>query len=124
MGAALVGFIIAASTLNLAARYLACIMFASGAYCVNSCILGWVSATLGQTQEKKAVALSFVTICANISFIYTPYLYPASDGPRYITAMSANAAFSVGTITFAWIIRFWLKRINKRVENGELRFAY
>ena len=52
---AIVGFVIAASTLNTAGRYIACFIFPMGAYSVNSVIIGWASSTLGQTKEKKAV---------------------------------------------------------------------
>ena len=75
MGAALIGFVISCATMNVAARYISCFLFASGAYAVNSVILGWVSATLGQTAEKKAVSLSIVNVIANASYIYTAYLY-------------------------------------------------
>lgn len=125
MGAALAGFIISCATLNTGARYLACFLFASGAYAVNSVILGWVSATLGQTPEKKAVSLSIVNVVANASYIYTAYLYPKSDGPRYLIAMSSNCAFAFMTIASAWILRFWLIRINKSTaRDGQLQFAY
>ncbi|KXJ90516.1 major facilitator superfamily domain-containing protein [Microdochium bolleyi] len=126
MGAALVGFIISCVTLNTAARYVACFMFASGAYAVNSVILGWVSATLGQTKEKKAVSLSIVNVLANASYIYTAYLYPAAHGPRYLPAMSANSAFAFLTIASAWVLRIWLQRINRKAAGDQsgLRFAY
>lgn len=128
MGMAVVGFVMAAATLNTAARYLACFMFAAGAYSCNSCILGWVTATLGQTAEKKAVALAFVSLVGNSSFIYTPYLYPSSDGPRYLSGMSANAAFALGTVICAWILRTWLIHTNKKVrqssDENQLRYAY
>ncbi|KAI4602232.1 hypothetical protein KJ359_009470 [Pestalotiopsis sp. 9143b] len=125
MGAALAGFVISCATLNMGARYLACFLFASGAYAVNSVILGWVSATLGQTPEKKAVSLSIVNVVANASYIYTAYLYPKSDGPRYLTAMSSNCAFAFLTIVSAWVLRFWLVRINKTsAREGGLQFAY
>lgn len=125
MGAALVGFIISCTTLNTAARYIACFLFASGAYAVNSVILGWVSATLGQTQEKKAVSLSIVNVVANASYIYTAYLYPKTDGPRYLIAMSSNCAFAFMTIASAWVLRAWLMRINNRsAREGGLQFAY
>jgi multisubunit Na+/H+ antiporter MnhG subunit len=52
---AIVGFVIAASTLNTAGRYIACFIFPMGAYSVNSVIIGWASSTLSQTREKKAV---------------------------------------------------------------------
>lgn len=52
---AIIGFVMAASTLNTVARYLACFIFPVGAYSVNSVIIGWASSTLSQTKEKKAV---------------------------------------------------------------------
>lgn len=52
---AIVGFVIAPATLNVPARYVACFIFAVGAYSVNSVIIGWASSTLSQTVEKKAV---------------------------------------------------------------------
>jgi hypothetical protein len=120
MGAALAGFIISCVTLNTVARYIACFLFASGAYAVNSVILGWVSSTLGQTTEKKAVSLSIVNVVANASYIYTAYLYPKSDGPKYLMAMGANSGFAFATIAGSWAFRIWLIRINKENrENGE-----
>lgn len=116
MGAALVGFIISCATMNVAARYVACFLFASGAYAVNSVIIGWVSATLGQTAEKKAVSLSIVNVVANASYIYTAYLYPKSDGPKYLTAMASNAAFAAMTIACAWGLRIWLQMTNRRLR--------
>jgi len=125
MGMAFVGFVISAVTLNTAARYVSCFLFASGVYACNSVILGWVSATLGQTSEKKAMSLSIVNVCSMASFIYTPYLYPKSDGPKYLTAMSANAAFAFMTIVCAWLLRVWLQWANKKLRQqnpGERMF--
>jgi len=115
MGAAMVGFIISCLTLNVAARYIACFLFASGVYSVNSVIIGWVSATLGQTAEKKAVSLSLVNVVSMASFIYTPYLYDNKDAPKYVTAMSANACFAFASIASAWGMKIWLKQTNKKL---------
>ena len=117
MGTAIVGFVTSCITLNTAARYVSCFMFASGVYSVNSVILGWVTATLGSTPEKKAASLSLVNLVSMASFIYTPYLYPTTDGPKYLTAMSANAAFSFVSICAAWAMKFWLKRTNKKMKD-------
>src|SRR5258708_1805929 len=119
MGVAMVGFIISCSTLNIPARYISCFLFASGAYAVNSVILGWVSATLGQTTEKKAVSLSIVNVVANASYIYTAYLYPESDGPKYLTAMASNAAFAFMTIACAWALRGWLMWTNRKLRQAD-----
>jgi multisubunit Na+/H+ antiporter MnhG subunit len=59
---AVLGFAIAAATMNTAGRYIACFIFPIGAYSVNSVIIGWASSTLSQTKEKKAVSPpSFMT---------------------------------------------------------------
>ncbi|KIW20526.1 hypothetical protein PV08_01101 [Exophiala spinifera] len=116
MGTAIAGFVVSAVTLNLPARYVACFMFASGCYAVNSIILGWISSTLAQTPEKKAVSLSIVNVVSMASFIYTPYLYPKSDGPKYVTAMASNACFAFVSVLAAWAMKFWLKRTNSRLR--------
>jgi sugar phosphate permease len=128
MGMAIVGFVISCATLNTPARYVSCFLFASGAYAVNSMILGWVSATLGQTPEKKAVSLSIVNVVANASYIYTAYLYPKSDGPGYLTAMASNAAFAFACILATWALRIRLIQTNKKMaksgKSDGLMYAY
>lgn len=136
MVVAMIGFITASCTMNIAGRYTACFLFASGCYAVNAVILGWVTATLGQTSEKKAAALSIVNMFGNASFIYTPvsnftlfeyplrltgiqYLYPQSDGPKYLIAMSSNTAFSFVTIVCAWVLRVWLMRTNSKIRKSD-----
>jgi len=125
---ALVGFIMAASSLNTAVRFISLFLFATGAYSANSIIIGWVAATCGQTPEKKAGALSIMNCIAMTSFIFTPYLDPASDGPRYLTAMSSNAAFVAGVIVCTFIMRFWLQQVNKKLRKDDpatrLLYAY
>lgn len=53
------------------------------------------------------------------SFIYTPYLYPKSDGPRYLTAMTSNACFAFMTIVAAWALRVWLGTMNRRMSRED-----
>lgn len=124
MGLAIVGFAISAITLNTAARYISCFMFASGVYSVNSVILGWVSGTLGQTPEKKAVSLSIVNVMSMASFIYTPYMYPKSDGPKYVIAMSSNASFSAACIAATWGLRVWLQVQNRKLKRDGVNVFY
>ncbi|KAK4496906.1 hypothetical protein PRZ48_011355 [Zasmidium cellare] len=125
---AIFGFILGCATLNTGAKYFAMVVFACGTYAVNSIILGWVSSTCGQTKEKKASSLAIVNTIANASFIWTPYLWPSSDEPRYVIAMSSSAAFSFACASGAWVMRFWLQRLNGKIrqseDEGVLRFAY
>ncbi|KAK9313374.1 major facilitator superfamily domain-containing protein [Lipomyces starkeyi] len=125
---AVTGFAIGCATLNTVARYISMIIFAIGTYAVNSIILGWVGSTCGQTKEKKSSALAIVNTIANASFIWTPYLWPSSDSPRYLIAMSSSIAFSVATAMAAWVMRFILMRVNRKIrqssDEATLFYAY
>ncbi|RKL19161.1 hypothetical protein BFJ68_g3436 [Fusarium oxysporum] len=125
---AVFGFILGCATLNTGARYFAMCVFSIGTYAVNSIILGWVSATCSQTKEKKACSLAIVNCIAVASFIWTPYMWPSSDEPRYTMAMSSSAALSVATALGAWGMRLWLMQENKKIRQSEnestLYYAY
>ncbi|RMZ47795.1 hypothetical protein AFCA_000539 [Aspergillus flavus] len=125
---AIFGFILGCATLNTGARYFAMVVFAIGTYAVNSIVLGWVSSTCGQTKEKKASSLAIVNTIANASFVWTPYLWPSSDEPRYTMAMSSSAAFSLACAASAWAMKMWLIRANRKIRQGNdesvLYYAY
>ncbi|QGI65184.1 hypothetical protein CEK26_009135 [Fusarium fujikuroi] len=123
---AVIGFASAAATLNTAGRYVCMVIFTIGTYAVNSLILGWCGSVCGQTKEKKAVAISMVTMIMNISFIWTPYLWPKSDEPRYAIAMASSAAFSIGTAALAWLAKIILKWRNQklRAQDSETEIFY
>ncbi|KAH8745687.1 major facilitator superfamily transporter [Diaporthe sp. PMI_573] len=113
---AIIGFAVAAATLNTAARYVACFIFAMGAYSVNSVIIGWASSTLLQTKEKKAVVLAMTNVGGQIGYIYGAYLWPKSDEPRYAIGFGASAGFALLSILCAWWIRILLVRENRRIR--------
>ncbi|KAF1942018.1 MFS transporter [Clathrospora elynae] len=113
------GFGLACAEIGVAGRYVAMVIFTIGTYGVNSLILGWCGSTCGQTPEKKAVAIGIVTTIMNASFIWTPYLWPKPDGPRYIMALSSSAAFSVATALFAWAAKICFLRKNKQLRERD-----
>ncbi|KEF61203.1 uncharacterized protein A1O9_02768 [Exophiala aquamarina CBS 119918] len=115
---AIVGFVIAASTLNTAGRYIACFIFPVGAYAVNSVIIGWASSTLAQTKEKKAVVLAMTNVGGQIGYIYGAYLWPKGDSPRYGIGFGASAGFALCSIGCAWWMRILLKRENARIKQS------
>ncbi|KAI0130277.1 major facilitator superfamily transporter [Xylariales sp. AK1849] len=118
---AMIGFVTAASTLNPAGRYVACFIFPMGAYSVNSVIVGWTATTLSQSSEKKAVVLAMTNVSAQIASVYSAYLWPKSDGPRYVIGFSASAAFCFAALLVCWFMRFLLKRENERVKQERER---
>ncbi|KAK7229486.1 hypothetical protein V2G26_001656 [Clonostachys chloroleuca] len=116
---AVVGFVISCATVNSAARYTATFLYATGAYGVGSVILGWVSNTLSQTPEKKAVAYSLVNVTANLAYIYCAYLWPKSDGPKYMMGFSTMVAFAATSILCAWAMKVWLMGENRKIRESE-----
>ncbi|KFA71108.1 hypothetical protein S40288_04492 [Stachybotrys chartarum IBT 40288] len=120
---AVVGFAISCATTDQAARYASTFLYATGAYSVGSVILGWVSNTLSQTPEKKAVAYSLVNVSANMAYIYCAYLWPSSAAPGYFVGFSAMIGFAVTSIVCAWAMRTWLVRLNKGIHGREKEAA-
>ncbi|KAM0550196.1 hypothetical protein ACHAPJ_009044 [Fusarium lateritium] len=125
MALAIIGFIIAASTLKLGPRYLAMMLMIGGGHGANAVVLAWTQKTIIRPRIKRAAAVAFVNAFGSLSQItdldihaWTPYLYPDSSKPRYILAFSVNSAFSLATILLALVLRIALKRANKKLDEG------
>jgi hypothetical protein len=103
LAVAIVGFVLAASTMNTAGRYVACFIFPIGAYSVNSVIIGWAAST---------------NVGGQIGYIYGAYLWPDYDKPRYGIGFGASAAFALLSIACAWVIRWMLIKENKKLRES------
>ena len=55
----------------------------------------------------------------NLASVYTPYLWPKSDEPRYMMSMMASIGFSAGVIACAWVLRIHLQRRNKKMREED-----
>lgn len=122
---ACVGFAVAAGTTSIAGRYVGIMLFVGATYGVNNIILAWSAASLGETDEKKAVAIAMTNTFGNIASVYTPYLWPDSDQPRYIKAFMASIGFSIGVVICAWVLRIIFQSKNKKLrENPEITTLY
>ncbi|KAI6778148.1 uncharacterized protein J7T54_007194 [Emericellopsis cladophorae] len=116
---AIAGFALSVATLNVPARFVGIMLFVGATYGVNNIILGWTASVVGQTDEKKAVAIAMANTLGNLASVYTPYLWPSSDEPRYLTAMLASIAFSLGVIACAWVMRFSLQYQNRKLKERD-----
>ena len=56
---------------------------------------------------------------ANSEIFRTPYLWPKSDEPKYIIALSSSAAFSVATALLAWLAKILFVRKNKQLKERD-----
>ncbi|TKX24966.1 MFS transporter-like protein 39 [Elsinoe australis] len=123
---ACVGFALSAATLNVPARYVGIMLFVGATYGVNNIVLAWAAASLGETDEKKAVAIALTNTLGNLASVYTPYLWPDSDEPRFIPAFTASIGFSLGVVACAWAMRCILQRKNKKMlqEDPDVQTLY
>ncbi|EXF78309.1 hypothetical protein CFIO01_00304 [Colletotrichum fioriniae PJ7] len=110
-----VGFIISATTLNVAARYTATFMMMS-VYGSFGCILSWVSTTLPRPATKRAVSYAVVNAGSNLASIYASYFYPKSHGPQYWQANIINVAFSGMCFLLATSLHFYLRWRNRKLR--------
>lgn len=62
------------------------------------------------------VTLAMTNVSAQIASIYGPYLWPSSDGPRFVIGFAASAAFSVLALLTAWVMRVLLVKENQKVK--------
>ena len=113
---ACVGFIVGTAASGVGVRYFAMFLFVGATYGVNNINLSWAAAVVGQTDEKKAVIIGLVNTMGNLSFIYTPYLWPDRDAPNFNMAMYASTGFSIGVVILAWILKMIMKRDNRKIR--------
>lgn len=122
LGVSLISFIIAASTMNTGARYFAmCIMIPS-LYCSFTVILTWMSNSMPRPPVKRAIAIAIMNCLSNSTSIWNSYLYPSGDAPRYLTAFVCNCVFVLLAIVMAFMTRFRLRQLNKRIADGTMNW--
>ncbi|GJN87585.1 hypothetical protein Rhopal_000540-T1 [Rhodotorula paludigena] len=122
LGVGLIGFIIAASTLNTAARYVSLFFMLGGIFGSYNVALAWISSSFPRPRGKRAMAYAIINSLGNIAQIWSPYLYPKSDGPKYSTAFITNSVMTAVSITFCFILRYFLKRANTQMDREEAEY--
>ena len=113
---AMAGYIIAAGSMTLAARYLSLFLMLGGVYGSYNVALAWISSTLPQPLEKRSAAIALINTVGNLAQIYSPYLYLKTYGPRYLGAMIANAFFCLACLLATVVLRMCLKRENRKLD--------
>ncbi|KAF2629850.1 MFS general substrate transporter [Macroventuria anomochaeta] len=123
LGFAILGFVIAAASLNTGVRYFAMILMVAGGHGSNAVCLAWTQKTMLRPRVKRAAAVAFVNAIGNTSQVWTSYLYADHSAPRYVLAMSVNSVFALVAILTAGVMRIVLQRANKQIERGEKSVA-
>ncbi|EGU82119.1 hypothetical protein FOXB_07365 [Fusarium oxysporum f. sp. conglutinans Fo5176] len=112
---AIIGFILSVATLNNSARYAASFFYCAGAFAANAAVYSWAASSLNQTPEKRACSTAIVNLLSQLGNIWSPYFFPASQGPRYVMAMLLMMAFSALSIFASLLMKFLLKTDNRRL---------
>ncbi|KAI3532411.1 TNA1 is necessary for nicotinic acid import into the cell [Colletotrichum tamarilloi] len=113
----LVANIIAVSTTNTAARYVAMMLLPGSFYAAAVVVLSWITGSLAQPSVKRASAIALINAMCNTPNIWGSYLYYGA--PRYVTAFIVNIAATGLAIGFATVTRIWLRRLNAKLDRGE-----
>ncbi|KAH7040206.1 putative MFS transporter [Microdochium trichocladiopsis] len=114
-----VGNIIVVSTLNTGARFFAMFLMPMGAVAAYQIILSWVANSFPRPLVKRSACISIANMIGNCANIYGPYMYPASNGPRYLPGGISTAAVALLVAVLALALREILRRQNKKLEAAE-----
>lgn len=90
-----------------------------GAVSSYQIIVSWVANSFPRPLVKRSSAIAIGNCVANSASIYGSYMYPSSDGPRYIPGSGANAAICLSIICLSLVLRYVHKWENKKLERAE-----
>ncbi|KAG2049778.1 MFS general substrate transporter [Suillus hirtellus] len=115
---AIIGFMVAISTMNAAVRYLSLFLMAQApvAHVVS---LTWVMNTFSQSRSKCAVAIAFINAMSSLGYIGSSYFWPSRWGPSYANSCGICILTSTMCIVMLWVFRRHLSRCNEAAEAEE-----
>ena len=115
-----VGNILVITTSNLGVRMFAMYLIPIGTLPPFQMILAWITSSFSRPLVKRSVVVAICGMFGNAASIYGSYLYPDSQGPKYVPAGIALACVCGACGTLALVIRVVLQRENRKLdrENG------
>ncbi|KAG7449314.1 MFS general substrate transporter [Guyanagaster necrorhizus] len=113
----IVGFILAVSTMNTAARYVSLFLMAQS-YAGFVVMYAWISNCFPRPPSKRAVALALTNAFSQLGNVAGSYVWPTMWGPTYNNSDYICIAVFAFTIIMNWIFRQHLIALNKKMEKG------
>jgi hypothetical protein len=92
----------------------------AGAVSAYQIILAWVANSFPRPLVKRSACISVANLIGNAANIYGSYMYPASDGPRYLPGGAATAGVALLVAVLAFVARLVLQKENKRLAECEV----
>ncbi|SJL09618.1 related to nicotinamide mononucleotide permease [Armillaria ostoyae] len=116
--AVMIGFTLALSTMNTAARYVSLFFMACGLV-GSSITIVWLSNSIPRPPAKRAAAIGMVNGVGNLGSLIGSYTWKAIWGPEYHKSMFISLAALAVSTTVSFCIRQSLVRENKKLAANE-----
>ncbi|KAJ3800406.1 major facilitator superfamily domain-containing protein [Lentinula aff. detonsa] len=111
MGIALVGYVVAISTMNPVVRYIS-FFFMTQIHAGYVCFMAWASTSVSDPPSKRASALALINTGGVLANIFVPYAWPSSWGPDYSKSFGICIFANFLTVTACWVFRRHLITLN------------
>jgi len=112
---AALAFALAAASLRPALRYASLFPMLAGVYGAYNVALAWISSTVPFPAEKRSAGVAIVNTLGNLVQVFTPYMYLASFGPRYLLAMVVTSGSCVTCAVLTLVLRRMMAKENARL---------
>jgi len=124
LGVGILGFVIAISTMNTAARYISLFLMAQS-YAGFVVFFAWISGSFPRPPSKRAVALALINAFSQLGNVAGSYVWPSAWGPTYRKSYAICIATSGTAIVMCWLFRMHLRSLNRKLEReGRSGFRY
>lgn len=120
-------FIAVATTSDRTAQYVLTIFAFGTIYGCSPLVKTWVSDVIPQPAAKRAIAIALINAIGNASSIYSSWLWPDEDAPRYIAGFATTTSWlgvlCICAAVFAYLFHKWpvVRADHAVVMVGELR---
>ncbi|KAI0318322.1 MFS general substrate transporter [Amylostereum chailletii] len=114
----ILGFIIAISTMNTAARYVSLFLMAQS-YAGFVCFYAWLSNSFARPPSKRAVALALINAFSQLGNVAGSYVWPKGWGLSYSNSYAICISCQGLTIVMLWFYREHLKRLNANMDEED-----
>lgn len=113
-------FIAVTTSSNRMVQYVLTIFAFGTIYGCSPLVKTWVSDVIPQPAAKRAIAIALINSIGNASSIYSTWLWPKKDAPRYIPGFATTTTWlgvlCVLTVVFAWLFKKYPIERNDHAE--------
>jgi len=118
----ILGFTIAMSTMNTAARYVSLFLMAQS-YSGFICFLAWASGSISRPPSKRAVSLALINSVSSLGNVSGSYVWPQGWGPSYFSSYAICILASTLGIVMCLLFRRHLAFLNREASRREVEIG-